>query len=198
MANNQIKRVCVYCASSSQADKAYHKAAFELGKIFANEGIVIVCGGGANGSMGALADGAINNGGNVIGIIPKFMLDLEWAHRGIKDLIIVKDMSERKRMLIENSDAVIALPGGSGTLEELFETITLKRLGMYLNPIILLNTKNFYDPLIDLLELSISEKFMDIQHKDMWTVTERPSDVLSAISNSKQWSKEARSFATLQ
>lgn len=107
-------------------------------------------------------------------------------------------MSERKRMLIENTDAVIALPGGSGTLEELFEAITLKRLGMYLNPIILLNTNNFYDPLIEFLEFSIAEKFMDIQHKDIWTVAERPSDVLPAISNSKPWSKEARSFATLQ
>jgi len=148
--------------------------------------------------MGALADGVINNGGHVIGIIPKFMLDLEWVHSGIKDLVVVNDMPERKRMLIENSDAVIALPGGSGTLEELFEVITLKQLGMYINPIILLNTKNFYDPLVELLELSISEKFMDIQHKNMWTVAERPSDVLSAISNSKQWTEEARSFAILQ
>src|ERR1700685_4815085 len=123
-----IKRVCVYCASSRQCDAAYHDAAARLGRELARNKVTLVYGGGSVGSMGHLADAAIAEGGRVIGVLPRFMYDLEWGHRGLSELLIVNDLHERKRKMIAEVDAVIALPGGCGTLEELFEAITWKRL----------------------------------------------------------------------
>ena len=192
-----INRVCVFCASSRQVDKAYLEAAHRLGAILANHGITIVYGGGAVGLMGELARGAMAEGGKVIGIIPEFMFDLEWGYREISELKVVKDMHERKRLMMENVDAVIALPGGCGTFEELFEALTMKRLGFYLNPIILVNIKDFYKPLIELLENSIAEKFMDARHKNMWTVVNQADQIVEAIQNAPSWTGDARHFAVL-
>ncbi|UCE08568.1 MAG: TIGR00730 family Rossman fold protein [bacterium] len=192
-----IQRVCVFCASSRQTDSIYLEAAYRLGAIFARESITLVYGGGAVGSMGELANGALSQRGTVIGIIPKFMFELEWAYQGITELKIVKDMHERKKLVMEGSDAIVALPGGCGTFEELFEALTLKRLGFYLNPIIIVNVKRFYDPLIELLERSIAEKFMDSRHRAMWSVVDRPEQVLDAIQNAPAWSGDARQFACI-
>jgi uncharacterized protein (TIGR00730 family) len=137
-------RICVYCASSQQCDRTYHDDATRLGERLARDGCTIVYGGGAIGLMGSLANGAIAAGGRVIGVIPRFMTDVEWQHPGLASLEIVEDMRERKHRLLTGSDAVVAMPGGCGTLEELFEAITLKRLGLYLNPIVLLNTNGFF------------------------------------------------------
>src|SRR5437667_12737246 len=117
-------RVCVYCASSRQTDAAYYEAAVTLGRSLAERGATIIYGGGAVGSMGALADAALAAGGRVIGVLPRFMYDLEWGHMGITELRVVNDLHERKRMMIQEVDAVVALPGGSGTLEELLEAVT--------------------------------------------------------------------------
>ena len=193
----KIQRVSVFCASSQQSDQVYLETAYHLGAMLARESITVVYGGGAVGSMGELANGALSEGGKVIGIIPSFMFDLEWGHQKISELKIVKDMHERKKLVIEGSDAIIALPGGCGTFEELFEALTLKRLGFYLNPIILVNVNGFYNPLIELLEKSISEKFMDLRHRDMWSVVDRPEEVLDAIKNAPEWSSEARNFASI-
>ena len=193
----KISRVCVFAASSRQTDKIYLEAAFSLGKILAKESITVVYGGGAVGLMGELANGAMAVGGEVIGVIPKFMLDLEWGHQGITDLKIVKDMHERKKHVMEGSDAIIALPGGCGTLEELFEALTMKRLGFYLNPLILVNLNGFYDSLIKQLELIIDEKFMDGRHREMWSVVRSPEQVLNAIKNAPKWSNKARHFASI-
>ncbi len=193
----KIKRVSVFCASSQQSDKVYLETAYHLGAMLARESITVVYGGGAVGSMGELANGALSEGGKVIGIIPSFMFDLEWGHQKISELKIVKDMHERKKLVIEGSDAIIALPGGCGTFEELFEALTLKRLGFYLNPIILVNVNGFYNPLIELLEKSISEKFMDLRHRDMWSVVGRSEEVLDAIKNAPAWSSQARNFASI-
>ncbi len=193
----KISRVCVFCASSRQTDSIYLEAAYRLGSILARESITIMYGGGAVGSMGELANGALAEGGKIIGIIPKFMFDLEWGHQGITELKIVKDMHERKKLVMDCTDAIIALPGGCGTLEELFEALTLKRLGFYVNPIILVNVESFYDPLIELLQRSISEKFMDSRHRDMWSVVDHPDEVLDAIKNAPMWSSEARHFASI-
>jgi uncharacterized protein (TIGR00730 family) len=145
--------------------------------------------------MGALADSALAAGGRLVGILPKFMNDLEWGHKSLTELRLVDDMHHRKRMMIEEADAVVALPGGCGTFEELLEAITWKRLGLYVNPIVIVNVRGFYDPLRALLEGAIAERFMDERHRQMWTFVERPEEVLAAIVAAPDWSAEARAFA---
>jgi len=194
----KIKKVCVYCASSDLSDRSYLEAAKELGEILAGESIEIVYGGGSAGSMGKLAEGALSKGGNVTGIIPQFMYNLEWGHEGLTELKIVETMNERKEQMVIDTDAAIALPGGSGTFEELFDTLTMKRLGQYLSPIIFVNINNFFDPCIELLDRSIEEKFMDERSRNMWSVVTTPSEVINAILNSPEWSKDSLRFAALR
>lgn len=149
------------------------------------------------GSMGALADGALARGGQVIGIIPEFMHDLEWGHPEITELRVVGDMHTRKRTMMEESDAIIALPGGTGTMEELLEAITWKRLGMYLNPIVLVNVAGFYSPLIQMLNHSIDEHFMDMRHREMWSVVDSVDAVPDALRSAPDWHAENRNFAAI-
>jgi uncharacterized protein (TIGR00730 family) len=191
------RAVCVYCASSRTSHPEYREAAFRLGVVLASRGLDIVYGGGARGSMGALADGALSKGGRVVGILPRFMADLEWGHTGLSELQLVEDMRIRKHLMLTRSQAAIALPGGSGTLEELLEALTLKRLGLYLNPILLVNTRGFFNPLLDLLGHAIEEHFMDERHAQMWDVVEQPEEVPEALSRAPAWGPEARSFAAL-
>ncbi len=191
------RAVCVYCASSRSAHPDYRAAAHRLGAVLAGAGIGIVYGGGAAGSMGALADGALERGGRVVGILPRFMADLEWGHHGLTELELVEDLRVRKHLMLTRSDAAIALPGGSGTLEELLEAITLKRLGLYLNPIVLVNTRGFFAPLLALLESAVAERFMDRRHLDMWQVVAEPEEVPGALERAPAWAAEARSFAAV-
>jgi uncharacterized protein (TIGR00730 family) len=191
------RAVCVYCASSRTSHPEYREAAFRLGVVLADQGLGVVYGGGARGSMGALADGALSKGGRVVGILPRFMADLEWGHTGLSELELVEDMRIRKHLMLTRSQAAIALPGGCGTLEELLEAITLKRLGLYLNPILLVNTRGFFNPLLDLLGHAIEEHFMDERHARMWDVVEQPEEVPEALSRAPAWGVEARSFAAL-
>jgi uncharacterized protein (TIGR00730 family) len=191
------RAVCVYCASSRTAHPEYREAAFRLGEVLAQQGLGIVYGGGARGSMGALANGALSKGGRVVGILPRFMADLEWGHSGLTELELVEDMRIRKHLMLTRSQAAIALPGGSGTLEELLEAITLKRLGLYLNPILLVNTRGFFNPLLDLLGHAIEENFMDERHAQMWEVVAQPEEVPEALRRAPAWGEEARSFAAL-
>jgi uncharacterized protein (TIGR00730 family) len=191
------RAVCVYCASSRTAHADYRLAARRLGEVLAGAGITIVYGGGAAGSMGALADGALEAGGRVIGILPRFMADLEWGHPGLSDLQLVEDLRTRKHLMLTLSQAAIALPGGSGTLEELLEAITLKRLGLYLKPIVLVNTRGFFAPLLELLDHAVAERFMDRRHLDMWQVVAEPEEVPGALERAPAWAAEARSFAAV-
>ncbi|QQS37656.1 MAG: TIGR00730 family Rossman fold protein [Ignavibacteriales bacterium] len=191
------KSVCVFCASSSRIDIQFLNTAYRCGEVIASAGLKLIYGGGAKGSMGYVANGAISKGGHVTGIIPQFMIDLEWAHKGLKELIIVETMAERKSRMLQLSDAVLVLPGGSGTLEELFETISLKRLGMYLKPIIILNEKKFYDPLKSLLEGTVKEKFMDKKHLDMWDFISGPDEIIDAINRAVKWDEDAIKFAAV-
>lgn len=191
-------RICVYAASSALVADEFHAAARALGETLADAGHSIVYGGGSHGLMGSLADGALARGGEVIGILPKFMADLEWGHPGLTHLDLVEDMRERKHKLLTGSDAVIALPGGCGTLEELFEAITLKRLGLYFNPIILLNTRDFYAPLQTFLRQVIAEKFMNPEHVAMWSLADRVEDVLPAILATPKWREDARDYAVVR
>ncbi len=146
--------------------------------------------------MGAMADGAISRGGRIIGILPKFMQALEWGHNGLSELRLVEDLRERKHIMLAESQAVVALPGGSGTLEELLEAVTLKRLGIYLNPIVLVNTRGFFDPLVTLLHDAIGESFMDERHGEMWQVVTEPGGVPTALATAPAWSADARKFAS--
>lgn len=191
-------RVCVYCASSAHCDRVYHDAAAALGRSLAEAGCTIVYGGGAVGLMGALANAALAAGGEVVGIIPRFMTEIEWQHPGVVNLEIVEDMRERKHRLLTGSDAVVALPGGSGTLEELFEALTLKRLGLYFNPIVLLDTNGFYAPLQDFMEQIVEQRFMNREHLAMWSVVERVEDVLPTIRATPRWREDARAYAAVR
>ena len=191
-------RICVYCASSNQADPRYREAAFHLGELLADGGHSLVYGGGSAGSMGAVADGALSKGGEVIGILPRFMADLEWGHPGLTHLEMVDDMRERKHRLLTGSDAVIALPGGCGTLEELFEAITLKRLGLYFNPIVLLDTLGYWQPLDAFLHKVIEQRFMNPEHAKMWSLAASPEDVLPAIQSAPKWDERARDRAVVR
>lgn len=190
-------RVCVYCASSKQCDPAYLDAAERLGRHLARHEATLVYGGGGGGAMARLAEGALGAGGTAIGIIPRFMVELEWGHKQLTAMRIVEDMRERKQRMLEGADAVVALAGGCGTLEELFETITLKRLGHYLGPVIMVNTRGFYNRIVAALEHCIAEHFMDARHQEMWTVVNEPEDVLDAIQTAPRWSAENRDFAVL-
>ena len=191
------RAVCVYCASSQASHPEYREAAFTLGVVLAGAGLEVVYGGGARGSMGALADGALSKGGRVLGVLPRFMADLEWGHPGLTELELVEDMRVRKHRMLARSQGAIALPGGSGTLEELLEAITLKRLGLYLNPILLVNTRGYFDPLIELLSRAIEEHFMDERHARMWEVVSHPEDVPAALERAVAWDEESRHFAAL-
>jgi uncharacterized protein (TIGR00730 family) len=191
-------RICVYAASSAQVHSEFQAAAFAMGEEIALAGHSLVYGGGSTGLMGAVADGALKLGGEVIGILPKFMADLEWGHPGLTQLQLVEDMRERKHRLLADSDAVIALPGGCGTLEELFEAITLKRLGIYFNPIVLLNTRNFYAPLQMFMDQVIAEKFMNPEHTAMWSLEDTAADVLPRILGTPKWREDARNYAVVR
>ncbi len=147
--------------------------------------------------MGRLADGALAEGGTVVGVIPRFMKDLEWYHRGISELRLVDDLHDRKRELIAGADAVVALPGGSGTLDELIEAISLKRLGTFLGPIVMVNTRGFFDPCIELLERCIEERFMHPRHVEMWQVVDEPEQVVEAFHSAPDWSAAAIEFAAV-
>ncbi|MDJ0656020.1 MAG: TIGR00730 family Rossman fold protein [Xanthomonadales bacterium] len=193
-----VNKVCVYCASSDQAHPDYYAAARRLGELLAEDGIELVYGGGARGSMGAVANGALSRGGRVTGILPKFMDDLEWGHPSITDLQLVEDMHERKHQMLTQSEAVVALPGGAGTFEELFEAISFKKLALFLGPIILLNTRGFYDPCAALLEKSVTERFMGDVHNDIWTMVDTPEDVIPAIHASPTWTESHREHAVVK
>ena len=191
------RTVCVYCASSRSADPEYRQAAFRLGEVLAEQGIAIVYGGGARGSMGSLADGALGRGGRVVGILPRFMADLEWGHPSLSELKLVEDMRTRKHLMLSGAHAAIALPGGSGTFEELLEALTLKRLGLFLGPIVLVNTRNYFEPLRILLEAAVRERFMDERHLAMWQIVSSAEEVPEALASASDWSSAAREFAAV-
>jgi len=191
------RSVCVYCASSQTAHPQYREAAFRLGAALAGGGITVIYGGGARGSMGALADGVLSRGGRVIGILPRFMADLEWGHPGLTELKLVEDMRTRKHLMLTGAQAAVALPGGCGTFEELLEAITLKRLGLFLGPIVLVNTRGYFAPLLEMLARAVEERFMDPRHPLMWQVVAEPEEVPGALERAPAWTVEVRRFAAL-
>jgi uncharacterized protein (TIGR00730 family) len=190
-------KVCIFASSSSRIDKQYAASATDLGALLAKARIGVVYGGGGIGLMGAIADSVIANGGTITGVIPSFMKDEGWDHKSVNDMIITNDMGERKKQMFELADAVVALPGGVGTLEELTEAITLKQLGLYNGPIIILNTLNFYDSLISFFEHMIAGNFLRFEHKGIWEIASSPDEVMLYLANNKNWINDPRSIAKI-
>lgn len=186
-----IRTVTVYAASSQALDPVYMDAATRLGHILGRQGYRVVYGGGSHGLMGAMADAALAAGSEVHGIIPEFLNQVERGHNGLTSLEVVADMRTRKARMLEGSDAVIALPGGCGTFEELFEAMTLKRLGQFLGPIVLINTNRYYQTLLEFLRHSVDQRFMNRTHLDMWQTVDEPEQAPTALGNATPWSSRA-------
>ena len=189
--------VCVFASSSSRIDNDYATAASKLGLLLAQAKIDVVYGGGGIGLMGRLADAVLENGGKITGVIPSFMKDEGWDHSLVSEMIITSDMGERKKRMFELADAVVALPGGVGTLEELTEAMTLKQLGLYKGPIIILNTLNFYKSLIDFLGHMVSGNFLRYEHRGMWEIAESAEDVMNILAKKEGWLHDPRSIAKI-
>jgi uncharacterized protein (TIGR00730 family) len=167
-----VRRVCVFSGSSPGADIAYRTAAADLGHALAERGIEVVYGGAHVGLMGRVADAALEGGGQVIGVIPRSLVDREIAHPDVSDLRIVDSMHERKAQMAELSDAFVALPGGVGTLEELFEIYTWNQLGLHAKPLGLFNVRGYFDGLARFLDHAVTERFVTPKHRAMLLVSE--------------------------
>ena len=175
--------VCVYCGSSSGNNPVYADAAKALGRALVEHNLSLVYGGGHVGLMGIVADAVLNAGGEVTGVIPKALLDTEVGHDHLTRLLVVKDMHERKALMAEHADGFIAMPGGIGTLEELFETLTWAQLGFHEKPIGLFNVAGFYDPLIEFLRHQTSQGFLRAEHKDLLLVEAEPDPLIEQLKN---------------
>ena len=194
---NQIKNVCVYSASSTKIAPVYFAVAEELGQLLALHGINLINGAGSIGLMAATSNACLAAGGTVTGVIPRFMVEQGWQHKSLTQLIETETMHERKQIMAEMSDGVIALPGGCGTMEELLEIITWKQLGIYLNPIIILNIDGFYNPLLEMLQRAIDGNFMRPEHQNIWQVTTSAQQAIELLYTSPIWNKDVRKFAAI-
>jgi uncharacterized protein (TIGR00730 family) len=192
-----MNSVCVYCASSTQIDEKYFRAAEELGILIAQRGLRLITGAGKMGLMNAVEEAALAAGGEVTGIIPSFMIKEDWHHTGLTELIETASMHERKQMMADLSDGAIALPGGCGTFEELLEIITWKQLGLYLNPVIILNIDGYYDHLIAQLNQAIDENFMRDIHGDIWKVATTPQEAIELLYTTPKWNGKMRGYAAI-
>ena len=180
-----MKRITIYCGANVGSEAVFEQQAYLVGKTLAQQNIGVVFGGGKVGLMGAVANGAMQNGGEVIGVIPNFLSTKEIAHDGITEMIKVETMHQRKTLLNELSDAMIALPGGFGTMEELFEMLTWAQLGLHKKPIALLNTNGFYDALLALIQTMVDKQFLKKEYQQMLLHSDNITDLLEKIKNYK-------------
>lgn len=194
---NKIDSVCVYSASSTKIDPVYFDVARQLGTLLAQKHIRLINGAGNMGLMSAVSDAVLQAGGEVTGVIPHFMVEQGWHHTGLTELVEVESMHQRKKKMADLSDAVIALPGGCGTLEELLEVITWKQLGLYLNPIVILNTKDYFNPLLEMLDKAVEENFMRVQHGAIWHVAQTPQEAVELVHTTPLWDASIRKFAAI-
>ena len=194
---NNIKSVAVYCASSTKIKPIYYEVARQLGRGLALRGVTQVNGAGNMGLMQAASDAGLEAGGRVIGVIPSFMIEQSWHHTGLTEIIETIDMGSRKQTINEMTDAAIVLPGGCGTLDELFEIITLKQLGVYLKPIVILNVDGYYDYLIRHLERSMEENFMRNEHRDIWKVATTAEGAIDLVFTTPLIEESVRRFAKI-
>lgn len=180
-----MRRITVFCGSSFGTEEIYSEQAVLLGETLAKQNIELVYGGANVGLMGAVADGVLNNGGKAIGVLPDFLRSKEIAHLGLTELILVESMHERKTKMNDLCDGVIALPGGFGTLEELFEMLTWAQLGLHKKPIAILNINGFYDSLIQLTENMVSKGLLKDVNQQMLLVSDNIDDLLNKMKNYK-------------
>ena len=176
-----MKRVCVFCGSSPGVNGDYLKSARDMGQLLAMRGITTVYGGASVGIMGAVADGALDAGGKVIGVIPEALVSRELAHHGLHELKVVSTMHQRKAMMSDLSDGFISLPGGIGTLEELFEVFSWAQLGIHRKPCALLNAAGYYDRLLDFLDYAVSQGFVGLNQRELLLVEEDPEALLGRM-----------------
>ena len=193
----KIHSVAIYCSSSNKVRESYMQAAHRLGELLAQAGIRLIYGDGGIGLMAAAADGALNAGGEVLGIIPQFMVDAGWNNPRSTHTIITQTMHERKATIIQETNAMVALPGGIGTFEELLECLTWKQLGLHSCPVVILNTDGYYNRLLECLDYMIDEQMMRPIHKEMYTVVNEPEEVLPAILSSADWDPNTRRLAAI-
>lgn len=177
----KFQRVCVYCGSHDGYDAAFRESAEQLGRVFAQRKLELVYGGGNVGLMGRIADAVIAGGGRVTGVIPRDLQERELAHGGATELVVVESMHERKARMADAADAFIALPGGIGTLEELFETFTWLQLGFHDKPLGLLNVRGFYDTLLRFLDQLVDQGFLRAPHRSMLAVDTDPERLLDTL-----------------
>lgn len=197
MKRNNITSVTVYCASSTQIDACYFEAARRLGILLAQKEIRIINGAGSMGLMATVSDAALDAGGKVTGVIPSFMVEQGWHHQQLSELRITDTMHERKQLMADLSEGVVALPGGCGTLEELLEIITWKQLGLYIHPIVILNTNGYFDALIKQLDHAVDEHFMRQQHKAIWQVASTPDEAVELLYTTPLWDRSVRKLAAI-
>ena len=179
-----IRSICVYCGSRPGLDPAYMKAGLALGKAIAEAGMSLVYGGGTRGIMGAVAEGVLSHGGRVTGIIPEFLVDMEATRQSLTaldELIVTRDMHERKHKMFERSDAFVALPGGIGTLEEIVEIMTWAQLGRHRKPMIFANVNSFWNPMMELLQHMRGQGFIHTSHLVQPMVIDAVEDIIPAI-----------------
>lgn len=190
-----VKTVCVYCASSINVDQKFYDAARQLGYLLAKNALICVCGAGSRGLMKELADAVLKEDGEVIGVIPRFMYNEGWANKDLKELIITNSIHDRKQKMADLAEAVIAMPGGCGTMEELLEIITWKQLGLFWGPIVILNTDNYYNELISMLEKAMDTSFMEREKKPLWTVATTPEEAIQQILYTEDYSMKSWQMA---
>lgn len=179
----ELKRVCVFCGSSAGVDPVHRQLATDFGTLLAREGLDLVYGGGSVGLMGAVADAVLHDQGQVIGVIPRFLATRELLHTGITDTRLTDNMHERKALMSDLSDAFVALPGGLGTFEELFEVLTWAQLGLHQKPIGLLNIAGYFDPLVAMIDRAINDGFCRQEHRLLFVVDDQPARLLQLVRN---------------
>lgn len=194
---NKGKKIAVYCASSTQIDDCYFKDARRLGQLMGEQGVTLINGAGNMGLMAESANGCLEAGGKAIGVIPTFMIKEGWCHNGMTQIIETTDMHERQAKMAEMNDAGIFLPGGIGTFAEMTELIMWKQLGLYLKPIVLLNTSGYFDSMLNTLHQAIKENFMRPVHADTWCVAPTPEEALRMALETPLWDTSIRRFAKI-
>lgn len=181
-----MKNIAVYCGSSTGTNEIYTNTAQEVGAYFAKNGISLVYGAGSVGLMGVAADATLQNGGNVCGVIPQFLMDLEVGHKNLTELYITQTMHERKMKMCEQADGIIALPGGYGTLDELFEMLTWSQLGLHELPIGILNVNGFFDPLLQMVQKMVDEGFLKTENQNLILVDENIENLIQKMKSNER------------
>lgn len=193
----KLSSVAIYCSASNKVRPSFVDAAKRLGELLAQAGIRMIYGDGGIGLMAAAADGALSAGGEVLGVIPQFMVDAGWNNPRSTQTIVTQTMHERKATIVQETDAMVALPGGIGTFEELLECLTWKQLGLHTCPVVILNTDGYYDRLLDCLDYMVAEQMMRSIHREMFTVVSTPEEVIPALLSAPEWDPSTRRLAAI-